>query len=140
MASAKKRTATKKSAGAKSATVIPSGRIGSMLRKGRFARRVSKSSGFYLAGVLSYLTHELLEVAVKGVKKGSLRVTPRALTLAVRADDELGALLQNVTIARGGVPTGINAALEKKNKAAKKAGKKSSKKAAKKAAKKSGKK
>jgi histone H2A len=126
MASAKKRSVTKKASGSKKAnTTIPSGRIGSMLRKGRFARRVSKSAGAYLAGVLSYLTHELLEVAAKGAKKG--RVSPRSLTLAVRADEELGSLLKDVTISRGGVPAGINKALEKKKKASKKGGKKSKK-------------
>ena len=142
MASAKKRSpATKKSAGkGKSSTVFPSGRVGSLLRKGRYARRVSKSAGFYMAGVLSYLAHELLEVSAKGVK-GSKRVTPRALTLAVRADEELGALLKDVTISRGGVPAGVNSALEKKKKTKKAGGKKKSgKKSAKKAAKKSGKK
>ena len=129
MASAKKRSATKKagSAKGKSNTIFPSGRVGSLLRKGRFARRVSKSAGFYAAGVLSYLAHELLEVAAKGVKKGSARVTPRSLTLAVRADEELGSLLKDVTISRGGVPTGVNSALEKKKKVSKKGGKKAKK-------------
>ena len=107
-------------------------RVGSLLRKGRFAKRVSKSAGFYLAGVLSYLTHELLEVSAKSIKSGK-RVTPRNLTLAVRADEELGSLLKDVTISRGGVPAGVNAALEKKQKKAK-AGKKAKKSAGKKSA------
>ena len=135
MASAKKRTATKKSTGkGKANTVFPSGRIGSLLRKGRFSKRVSKSAGSYAAGVISYLARELLEVVAKGSKKNA-RISPRALTLAVRADDELGSLLKDVTISRGGVPASANAALEKKKKA-KKSGKKSAKKAGKKASKK----
>jgi histone H2A len=140
MASAKKRTATKKSTGkGKASTVFPSGRIGSLLRKGRFSKRVSKSAGFYAAGVISYLARELLEVVAKGSKKNA-RISPRALTLAVRADDELGSLLKDVTISRGGVPASANAALEKKKKAKK--GKKSSgkKSSAKKAGKKTSKK
>lgn len=140
MVSAKKRSAVKKSTGAsknKSGTTFPSGRVGSLLRKGRFAKRVSKSAGFYLAGVLSYLAHELMEVSVKNIKKGSKRVTPRALTLGVRADAELGSLLKDVTISRGGVIGGIDKALEKKKKVSKKSKKsggkkkKSTKKAAK---------
>jgi len=139
MASAKKRSATKKSTGkGKSNTTFPSGRIGSLLRKGRFMKRVSKSAGFYAAGVISYLARELLEVSAKGLKKGSKRISPRTLTLAVRGDDELGSLLKDVTISRGGVQVGVNSALEKKAKKAKKS-KKGGKKA-KKSAKKSGKK
>ena len=112
-----KRSATKKSTGkGKSNTVFPSGRVGSMLRKGRFAKRVSKSAGVYLAGVLSYAARELLEVCAKGAGKKNARISPRILTLAVRADDELGSLLKDVTISRGGVPANANAALEKKKK------------------------
>ena len=46
MVSAKKRTATKKASTGKgkASTVFPSGRIGSLLRKGRFSKRVSKSA------------------------------------------------------------------------------------------------
>ena len=135
MASGKKRSVTKKSTGkGKSNTTFPSGRIGSLLRKGRYSKRVSKSSGFYLAGSISYLVCELLQVAVKGAKKAG-RIGPRALTLAVRADEELGSLFKDVTISRGGVPTGVNSALEKKKKASKKA-KKSGGKKGKKASKK----
>ena len=134
MVSAKKRSVTKKSTkGSKASTTFPSGRIGSMLRKGRYSKRVSKSAGFYAAGVISYLTRELLEVVVKGAKKAG-RISPRALTLAVRADEELGSLLKDVTISRGGVPTGVNSALEKKKKVSK-GGKKTKKSAAKKATK-----
>ena len=137
MVSAKKRTQPKKSTGkGKSNTTFPSGRIGSLLRKGRFSKRVSKSAGVYMAGVISYLARELLEVCVKGAGKKAARISPRILTLAVRADDELGNLLKDVTISRGGVPANANAALEKKKKV-KKSKKSGSKKAAKKNVKKS---
>ena len=77
----------------------------------------------YLAAVVEYLVAELLELTVKGAqqqKSKSKRLTPRALTLAVRHDDDLGALLQNVTLSRGGVVGAVNKALEKKTKGAKK--------------------
>ena len=51
------------------------------------------------------------------------RITPRALTLAVRHDADLGALLKDVTISRGGVVPQVAKAVEAKKK---KAGKKSS--------------
>jgi len=74
---------------------------------------------------LEYLVAETLELASKSVNAGSNRVTPRVLTLAVRHDQDLGALLHNVTISRGGV-TGmsIDKNLEKLKKAQKKATKK----------------
>jgi len=131
MATPKKSSGKKRSTGAKKAggkSGFPSGRVGTMLRKGRFSRRVSKSAGHYLAAVLGYLTQELLELSAKTLKKRT-RLTPRAVAAAARGDDELGTLLNNVTLSRGGVAVGVNPALERKKKA--KAGK-SGKKAAKK--------
>ena len=106
----------------KSGLTFPVGRIGSLLRKGRFSKRVSSGAAVFLAATLEYLVAETLELASKTVPKGSKRITPRALTLAIRHDADLGALLHNVTISRGGV-TGAGAAkgLEKKKKASKKA-------------------
>src|ERR1700722_18213651 len=98
--SQKKRAAAggaKKSSGrsSKAGLVFPIGRIGTLLRRGQYARRVSASSGVYLAAVLEYLTAELLELSVKAATQHkSKRLNPRTLTLAVRHDDDLGALLQ----------------------------------------------
>ena len=105
--------------------VFPVGRIGSMLRKGRYAARVSKSAAVFAAAALEYMTAEMLELASKvTLQKGnSKRITPRALTLAVRHDADLGALLKDVTLSRGGVVASVSKALEAKKK---KAGKKSS--------------
>jgi len=105
-AAAKKSGSRSKKAG----LIFPIGRVGSLLRRGQYARRVGASSAVYLAAVLEYLTAELLELTVKAAsqqKNKSKRLSPRTLTLAVRHDDDLGALLQNVTLARGGVvPSG----------------------------------
>jgi histone H2A len=100
---------------------FPVGRIGSLLRKGAYAPRVSASSGIYMAAVLEYLTAELLELSTKalaadGKKK---RITPRAVLLAVRNDADLGALLKDVTVSRGGVvPTTKASTKAKKGKSA----------------------
>ena len=81
----------------------------------------------FLAGCLEYLTSEVLEVAAKAVlQRGkSKRITPRALTLAVRHDADLGALLKDVTLSRGGVVPKVEKAIEakKKSKSSKKASK-----------------
>ena len=119
--SPKKRVAKKSSGGkqSKSGLIFPTGRVSSLLRKGRYSKRVSGSSGVYMAAVLEYLTAELLELAVKVQQKkkaDSRRVTPRAITMAVRADADLGALLRDATFASGGVVPSIEKSLEKKKK------------------------
>ena len=124
----KKRAASAKKSGSQSAKaglVFPVGRIGSLLRRGQYARRVGASGAVYLAAVLEYLVAELLELTVKAAtpadkKKPVPRLNPRLLTLAVRHDEDLGALLQNVTLSRGGVLPSVNKALQKQQKDAKK--------------------
>ena len=132
-------TPSKKSSGAKkggksssvsqskrAGLIFPVGRIGSQLRKGRYAARVSSSAAVYLAAVLEYTVAEILERSAKAVVqrgKGK-RITPRALTLAIRHDADLGTLLKDVTLSRGGVVPKVEKALEAKKK--KRAGKKSS--------------
>ena len=55
-----KKSAAPKVAKGKTGLIFPVGRIGSMLRRGRYAKRVSPSSAVYMAAVLEYLTAELL--------------------------------------------------------------------------------
>lgn len=125
----KKRAAAKTGGNrsAKAGLIFPVGRVGSLLRRGQYARRVGASSAVYLAAVLEYLTAELLELSAKtvqGQKKPAKRITPRAMTLAVRHDEDLGALLKDVTLSRGGVLPTVTKAVGKK--AAAKKAKKSS--------------
>ncbi len=123
----KSKAAAKTSSGhsrsARAGLIFPVGRIASMLKKGRYARRVSASAAVYIASTLEYLTSELLELSVKSLaasNKKSKRLTPRALTLAVRLDEDLGSLLSNVTISKGGVVPNLHRALTKKKAAGKK--------------------
>lgn len=120
-ASGKKRATGKKSGSrsAKAGLIFPVGRTGSLLRRGQYARRISESGAVYLAAVLEYLTSELLELTIKATKDVKKRLNPRTLTLAVRHDDELGSLLQNVTVSRGGVVPSVTKALSKAKKAKK---------------------
>lgn len=129
-----RKSAAKKSAGKsqsqskRAGLVFPVGRIGSMLRKGRYAARVSSSAATFVAATVEYVVAEILELSAKAVlqRNKSKRITPRALTLAVRHDADLGALLKDVTLSRGGVVPQATKAMESKKKAGKKAGKKSS--------------
>jgi histone H2A len=120
--SAKKARAPAAAKGGKKAggLTFPAGRVGSLLRRGRYSKRVSKAAAVYLTAVLEYLTAELLELSSKVVKAGTTRITPRTVTTAVRLDADLGTLLKDVTLSRGGVIGKVNEALEKKKKGAKK--------------------
>eukprot|EP00796_Vickermania_ingenoplastis_P000515 gene515-284_t len=119
---APRRPAVRGSKSAKAGLIFPVARVGSLLRRGQYARRVSASGATYLAGVLEYLTAELLELTVKAAtqnNKKPRRLNPRTLTLAVRHDDDIGSLLKDVTISRGGVVPSLNKALAKKQKSSK---------------------
>lgn len=101
---------------------FPVGRIHRRLRDGRYAERIGAGAPVYLAAVLEYLTAEILELAGRATLDNKHhRIIPRYLQLAIRNDDELDKLLQNVTIAEGGVIPHINAMLlpPKKHRAAK---------------------
>jgi len=111
-------SATKKKGGSISSRlglIFPVGRVGSQLRRGRYTKRVGAAAPVYLAAVLEYLTAELLELSgkVAGQQKKK-RITPRAVTLAVRHDEELSQLLQNVTFTQGGVLPNLHDVLKKK--------------------------
>ncbi len=123
------KSGAKKSTSAKVGLTFPVGRIGSMLRGGRYSKRVGTTAAVFLASTLEYLTGELLDLTAKVVaKKGkSKRITPRAIMLAVRNDAGLGTLLKDVTISRGGVVPNLHKVLEGRKK--KGSSKKSSKKA-----------
>nr|P40279.1 RecName: Full=Histone H2A [Euglena gracilis]CAA51667.1 Histone H2A [Euglena gracilis] len=99
----------------KAGLTFPVGRTGSLLRAGRYAKRVGKGAPVYLAAVLEYLSAELLELAGNASRDNKKkRITPRFLTLAVRNDEELNKLLSGVTIASGGVLPNIQQVLLKK--------------------------
>ncbi|KAJ1409212.1 Histone-fold [Sesbania bispinosa] len=93
----------------KAGLIFPVGRIGRYLKKGKYSQRVGTGAPVYLVAVLEYLTIEVLELAgnvARDNKKS--RIIPRHVTLAMRNDEELGKLIDGVTIAQGGVPPNIN--------------------------------
>ncbi|GMG99732.1 hypothetical protein Nepgr_001572 [Nepenthes gracilis] len=91
---------------------FPVGRIARYLKKGRYAQRTGTGAPIYLAAVLEYLAAEVLELAGNAARDNKkTRINPRHVLLAVRNDEELGKLLQGVTIPSGGVLPNINAVL-----------------------------
>ncbi|XXG78217.1 hypothetical protein AAC387_Pa08g2204 [Persea americana] len=106
---ARKKSVTKS---AKAGLQFPVGRIARFLRKGRYAQRLGTGAPIYLAAVLEYLAAEVLELAGNAARDNKKsRIIPRHVLLAVRNDEELGKLLNGVTIAHGGVLPNINAVL-----------------------------
>ncbi|XP_042479710.1 histone H2A, sperm-like [Macadamia integrifolia] len=91
---------------------FPVGRITRFLKKGRYAQRLGIGAPIYLAAVLEYLAAEVLELAGNAARDNKkTRIIPRHLLLAVRNDEELGRLLDGVTIASGGVLPNIHTVL-----------------------------
>ena len=83
---------------------FPVGRMARYMRDMKVADRIGAGAPVYLAAVIEYLTAEILELAGNVAQEGKKnRVIPRHIQLAVRNDEELNALLGNVTIASGGV-------------------------------------
>ena len=83
---------------------FPVGRMKRLLKKGLYANRIGVGSAVYMAGVLEYLTAEILELAGNAARDNKKhRINPRHLQLAISNDEELGKLLHGVTISQGGV-------------------------------------
>ncbi|KAL1363225.1 hypothetical protein HN51_011413 [Arachis hypogaea] len=97
---AKKSTSRSNKAGLQ----FPVGRIARFLKAGKYAKRVGARAPVYLAAVLEYLAAEVLELAGTAARDNNkTRILPRHIQLAIRNDEELRKLLEDVTIANGGV-------------------------------------
>ncbi|CAG8753553.1 12636_t:CDS:2 [Cetraspora pellucida] len=107
----------KTSKSVKAGLTFPVGRMGRLLKKGRYADRVGAGAPVYLAAVIEYLTAEVLELAGNAARDNKKqRIIPRHLQLAIRNDEELNILLKNVHISEGGVLPNIHIELLPKKK------------------------
>ncbi len=89
-------------------------RILKKLKKLNPGKRVLENSAVLTAGVLEYLTAELLELSGNVAKDFHRKtITPRHIYLAVENDQELENLLRDVTIMESGVVPNIHPVLMK---------------------------
>lgn len=78
---------------------FPVGRIHRHLKRRIPRKRIGGTAVVYLAAILEYLTHEVLDLAGEAVKMmNQRRMTPRHLQFAIRGDDELDALVRSVIL------------------------------------------
>ena len=111
-----KKGATGKSRSAKAGIQFPVGKVGRMLKKGGYAKRIGAGAPVYLAAVLEYVVAETLELAGNAERDNQRsRIGPRHIQLAIRNDEELSKYLAKVTIAEGGVLQNIHQALVSKS-------------------------
>lgn len=88
--------------------------------KNDFHSNAIPGASVYATGVLEYLVAEVLELAGTASKQHKKkRITARHLCLAIRKDEELNLLLDNVTISQGGVVPNIHVNLLPKRSAKK---------------------
>ena len=89
--------------------IFPVGRLNRLIKHGRYSQRVSGSSGVFMAGVLEWLTAEIIEqagnIATAHKKK---TIGPKHLNLAIRQDEEMNQLMCEVVIASGGQLPNVN--------------------------------
>jgi histone H2A len=73
------------------------------LKEGRYSERFSRSAGIFMAGVLEYLTSEILELTGDLAKEDKKKtISPKYLNYAIRGDRELNKLMHSITISQGG--------------------------------------
>jgi histone H2A len=89
-------------------------RILKKLKKMNPGKRVQQESAVFTAGVLEYLTAELLELSGNVAKDFHRKtITPRHIYLAAEKDQELKGLLRDVTIMQSGVVPNIHPVMMK---------------------------
>lgn len=96
----------------KAGLIFPVGLIDRKLKEMGVAKRIGQGAPVFLAGVLEYLTAEVLELAGNTTTETKkTRILPRHIQLAIHKDEELEKYLGNTTIAQGGVLPGIPSVL-----------------------------
>lgn len=104
--------AKKISKSARAGLLFPVTKFHRLLRKGRYARRISQSAAVYLSAVIEYLSAEMLELSGNACRDNKRqRLIPRHIVLAMKNDEELNQFCSRVTCPGGGVLPFVHPAL-----------------------------
>ena len=98
----------RKSASDRAGVKFPISRLAKFAKKGKYADRVGQGVPVFMAGVLEYLTFELLELASNkaGENKRSKSIMPRHIMLAIKSDAEFNKFLKGAEFhSTGRMPT-----------------------------------
>lgn len=75
-----------------------------MLKKGHYSSRISVTAAAYLAGVIDYLTAEILETAGNICHDRQRKtLAPKDINLGMRMDEEIMKMMHSVTVLQGGM-------------------------------------
>ncbi|XP_025296873.1 histone H2A-Bbd type 1-like [Canis lupus dingo] len=81
---------------------FPVSRVDRLLREGHYAHRLSSSTPVFLAGILEYLTSNILELAGQEARNShKMRITPEHLQKALGNNQYLSQLFEENTYSQG---------------------------------------
>jgi histone H2A len=96
----------------KAGLIFAPSRCNRYLKQGRYADRYGSGAGVFMAGVLEYLTCEMLELAGNCAEEHKKKtIAPRHIQLAIFNDEELNKLMAAIQIYEGGYQANVNAFL-----------------------------
>eukprot|EP01054_Gregarina_sp_Poly1_P011406 Gregarina_sp_Poly_1__11405@NODE_96_length_14647_cov_152_270302_g83_i0_p9_GENE_NODE_96_length_14647_cov_152_270302_g83_i0NODE_96_length_14647_cov_152_270302_g83_i0_p9_ORF_typecomplete_len196_score31_87Histone/PF00125_24/3_6e07Histone/PF00125_24/4_8e03CBFD_NFYB_HMF/PF00808_23/0_012FdtA/PF05523_11/0_13_NODE_96_length_14647_cov_152_270302_g83_i062786865 len=103
-AEAGKKSSAKVSSSQRARLVFPPVKFQRLLRRGRHAQRISSNCGIFLAGSMEWLVQEILDCMMQAAKKSkSGMLHPRHIMSAIRGDEELSVVFNNIVIMKGGM-------------------------------------
>ena len=89
----------KKSAQERAGVKFPISRLAKFAKNGRYADRIGQGAPVFMAGVLEYLTFEILELASSKAEEdksssNKKSIMPRHIMMAIKADEEFNKFLK----------------------------------------------
>jgi len=116
-------TELSKSAQDRAGVKFPISKLAKFAKSGKYAERIGQGVPVFMAGVLEYLTFEILELAsnkageTSSGKKSAKNILPRHIMLAVKSDEEFSRFLKGAEFAQSGrLPTYLEDTNRKKKK------------------------
>ena len=88
----------------RSGLIFAPSRCNRYLKQGRYSTRYGSSAGVFMAGVLQYLSEEILDLTATMCNDHKKKtISPKHLNLALRSDPELSKMMYLSQISEGGM-------------------------------------